>query len=144
MSIEDYEKLKNIIRSHDYNYYVLDDPEITDIEYDNLFRSLIEFENKNSSLITSDSPTQRVGISPSSGFITYTHKKQMLSLSNVFSKDELDEFFTRLKKRLPDVNEFDILCEPKMDGAAVSLIYKNGILFKGVTRGDGSVGEDIT
>ena len=90
MSIEDYEKLKNIIRSHDYNYYVLDDPEITDIEYDNLFRSLIEFENKNSSLITSDSPTQRVGISPSSGFITYTHKKQMLSLSNFFAKDELD------------------------------------------------------
>ena len=144
MSIEDYEKLKNIIRSHDYNYYVLDDPEITDIEYDNLFRSLIEFENKNPSFITSDSPTQRVGITPSSGFTTYTHKKQMLSLSNVFSKDELDEFFVRLKKRLPDINEFDILCEPKMDGAAVSLIYKNGILVKGVTRGDGSVGEDIT
>jgi DNA ligase (NAD+) len=144
LSIEDYEKLKNIIRSHDYNYYVLDDPEITDIEYDNLFRSLIEFENKNPSFITSDSPTQRVGIVPSSGFTTYTHKKQMLSLSNVFSKDELDEFFVRLKKRLPDINEFDILCEPKMDGAAVSLIYKNGILVKGVTRGDGSIGEDIT
>lgn len=144
MSIEDYEKLKNTIRSHDYNYYVLDDPEITDIEYDNLFRSLIDFENKNPSYITSDSPTQRVGITPLSGFTTYTHKKQMLSLSNVFSKDELDEFFVRLKKRLPDINEFDILCEPKMDGAAVSLIYKNGILVKGVTRGDGSIGEDIT
>lgn len=144
MSIEDYEKLKNTIRSHDYNYYVLDDPEITDIEYDNLFRSLIDFENKNPSFITADSPTQRVGISPSSGFTTYKHKKQMLSLSNVFSKDELDEFFVRLKKRLPDINDFDILCEPKMDGAAVSLIYKNGILVKGVTRGDGSVGEDIT
>ena len=144
MSIEDYEKLKNIIRSHDYNYYVLDDPEITDIEYDNLFRSLIDFENKNPSFVTSDSPTQRVGISPSSGFTTHTHKKQMLSLSNVFSKDELDEFFVRLKKRLPDINEFDILCEPKMDGAAVSLIYKDGILVKGVTRGDGSIGEDIT
>jgi DNA ligase (NAD+) len=144
LSIEDYEKLKNIIRSHDYSYYVLDDPEITDIEYDNLFRSLLDFENKNPSLITSDSPTQRVGITPSSGFTTYTHKKLMLSLSNVFSKDELDEFFVRLKKRLPDINEFDILCEPKMDGAAVSLIYKNGILVKGVTRGDGSVGEDIT
>lgn len=144
MNIEDYEKLKNTIRSHDYNYYVLDDPEITDIEYDNLFRSLIDFENKNPSFITADSPTQRVGISPSSGFTTYKHKKQMLSLSNVFSKDELDEFFVRLKKRLPDINDFDILCEPKMDGAAVSLIYKNGILVKGVTRGDGSVGEDIT
>jgi len=144
LSIEDYEKLKNTIRSHDYNYYVLDDPEITDIEYDNLFRSLIDFENKNPSFVTSDSPTQRVGITPLSGFTTYTHKKQMLSLSNVFSKDELDEFFVRLKKRLPDINEFDILCEPKMDGAAVSLIYKNGILVKGVTRGDGSIGEDIT
>ena len=144
MSIEDYEKLKNTIRSHDYNYYVLDDPEITDIEYDNLFRSLIDFENKNPSFVTSDSPTQRVGITPLSGFTTYTHKKQMLSLSNVFSKDELDEFFVRLKKRLPDINEFDILCEPKMDGAAVSLIYKDGILVKGVTRGDGSIGEDIT
>ena len=144
MSIEDYEKLKNTIRSHDYNYYVLDDPEITDIEYDNLFRSLIDFENTTPSFVTSDSPTQRVGITPSSGFTTYTHKKQMLSLSNVFSKDELDEFFVRLKKRLPDINEFDILCEPKMDGAAVSLIYKDGILVKGVTRGDGSIGEDIT
>ena len=144
MSIEDYEKLKNTIRSHDYNYYVLDDPEITDTEYDNLFRSLIDFENKNPSFVTSDSPTQRVGITPLSGFTTYTHKKQMLSLSNVFSKDELDEFFVRLKKRLPDINEFDILCEPKMDGAAVSLIYKDGILVKGVTRGDGSIGEDIT
>ncbi len=144
MSIEDYEKLKNTIRSHDYNYYVLDDPEITDIEYDNLFRSLIDFENKNPSFVTSDSPTQRVGITPLSGFTTYTHKKQMLSLSNVFSKGELDEFFVRLKKRLPGINEFDILCEPKMDGAAVSLIYKNGILVKGVTRGDGSIGEDIT
>jgi DNA ligase (NAD+) len=144
LSIEDYEKLKNTIRSHDYNYYVLDDPEITDTEYDNLFRSLIDFENKNPSFVTSDSPTQRVGITPLSGFTTYKHKKQMLSLSNVFSKDELDEFFVRLKKRLPDINEFDILCEPKMDGAAVSLIYKDGILVKGVTRGDGSIGEDIT
>lgn len=144
MNSTEYENLKNQIRIHDYNYYVLDDPDITDLEYDKLFRSLIEFEAKNPSIVSNDSPTQRVGISPSSGFNTYSHKKQMLSLSNVFSKSELEDFFTRLQKRLPGINEFDILCEPKMDGAAVSIIYENGTLVRGVTRGDGAVGEDIT
>ena len=144
MKTENYENLKNLIRKHDYNYYVQDDPEISDHEYDELFRKLLEFEKDYPSLITQDSPSQRVGITPETGFVSYSHKKQMLSLSNVFSPDELKEFFTRIKKRIIDIDNFDILCEPKMDGAAVSLIYENGLLVKGITRGDGTTGEDVT
>jgi DNA ligase (NAD+) len=144
LNSEDYENLKNLIRKHDYNYYVQDDPEIPDSEYDNIFQQLIKFERNHPKLISQDSPTQRVGITPESSFASYAHKKQMLSLANVFSSDELKDFFIRVQKRIVDIERFDILCEPKMDGAAVSLIYENGLLVKGITRGDGSVGEDVT
>ena len=144
MNSEEYENLKNLIRKHDYNYYVQDDPEIPDSEYDNIFQQLIKFERNHPKLISQDSPTQRVGITPESSFASYAHKKQMLSLANVFSSDELKDFFIRVQKRIVDIERFDILCEPKMDGAAVSLIYENGLLVKGITRGDGSVGEDVT
>ena len=144
MNSADYENLKNLIRKHDYNYYVQDDPEIPDSEYDNLFQQLLKFEKNHPKLISQDSPSQRVGIIPESSFASFTHKKQMLSLANVFSPDELNDFFIRVKKRIVDIEKFDILCEPKMDGAAVSLIYENGILVKGITRGDGSIGEDVT
>lgn len=144
MNSEEYENLKNLIRKHDYNYYVQDDPEIPDSEYDNIFQQLIKFERNHPKLISEDSPTQRVGITPESSFASYAHKKQMLSLANVFSSDELKDFFIRVQKRIVDIERFDILCEPKMDGAAVSLIYENGLLVKGITRGDGSVGEDVT
>ena len=144
MNSEEYENLKNLIRKHDYNYYVQDDPEIPDSEYDNIFQQLIKFERNHPKLISQDSPTQRVGITPESSFASYAHKKQMLSLANVFSPDELKDFFIRVQKRIVDIERFDILCEPKMDGAAVSLIYENGLLVKGITRGDGSVGEDVT
>ena len=93
MKTEGYEKLKNSIRKHDYNYYVKDDPDISDHEYDELFRKLLEIEKDYPDLITQDSPSQRVGITPETGFVSYSHKKQMLSLSNVFSPDELKEFF---------------------------------------------------
>ena len=138
-----YESLKEVIRRHD-NYYVLDDPEISDQEYDLLFKKLLEIENTNPEFVSADSPSQRVGITPLDGFNSFNHKKQMLSLANVFSREELVDFFTRVNKRLVDINEYEIFCEPKMDGAAISIIYIDGILTTGATRGDGIKGEDVT
>lgn len=139
-----YESLKEVIRRHDYNYYVLDDPEISDQEYDLLFKKLLEIENTNPGLVSDDSPSQRVGITPLDSFKSYNHKKQMLSLANVFSEEELVDFFTRVNKRLVDTKKYEIFCEPKMDGAAISIIYIDGILTTGATRGDGIKGEDVT
>ena len=139
-----YESLKEVIRRHDYNYYVLDDPEISDQEYDLIFKKLLEIENTNPGLVSDDSPSQRVGITPLDSFKSYNHKKQMLSLANVFSEEELVDFFTRVNKRLVDTKKYEIFCEPKMDGAAISIIYIDGILTTGATRGDGIKGEDVT
>ena len=139
-----YEALKDSIRKHDYNYYVLDDPEISDSEYDLLFSELIDLESLNPDFITPESPSQRVGSTPLDSFESYNHKKQMLSLANVFNKEELIDFFTRVNKRLIDIKNYKVFCEPKMDGAAISLIYINGILTTGATRGDGVKGEDVT
>ena len=142
--VDQYEELKNLIRKHDYSYYVEDDPTISDLEYDNLFKELLALEKKYPEITDPDSPSQRVGIKPVSGFKTYNHKKQMLSLSNVFSQEDLEDFFKRIEKRMLGINDYSFFCEPKMDGAAVSLIYNNGILEKGITRGDGQIGEDVT
>ncbi len=142
--VDQYEELKNLIRKHDYSYYVEDDPTISDLEYDNLFKELLALEKKYPEITDPDSPSQRVGIKPVSGFKTYNHKKQMLSLSNVFSQEDLEDFFKRIEKRMLGINDYSFFCEPKMDGAAVSLIYKNGLLEKGITRGDGQIGEDVT
>ena len=142
--VDQYEELKNLIRKHDYSYYVEDDPTISDLEYDKLFKELLALEKKYPEITDPDSPSQRVGIKPVSGFKTYNHKKQMLSLSNVFSQEDLEDFFKRIEKRMLGINDYSFFCEPKMDGAAVSLIYKNGILEKGITRGDGQIGEDVT
>ena len=120
--IKNYENLKSVIRNHDHNYYVLDDPEISDREYDELFNQLIEIEKLHPQLVSPESPTQRVGTTPLSSFETYTHNKQMLSLANVFTNKELEDFFNRVNKRLIDINSYEIFCEPKMDGAAVSII----------------------
>tara|TARA_B100000795_G_C22805649_1_gene444705 strand:- start:1621 stop:3780 length:2160 start_codon:yes stop_codon:yes gene_type:complete len=139
-----YKALKDSIRKHDYNYYVLDDPEISDSEYDLLFSELIDLESLNPDFITPESPSQRVGSTPLDSFESYNHKKQMLSLANVFNKEELIDFFTRVNKRLIDIKNYKVFCEPKMDGAAISLIYINGILTTGATRGDGIKGEDVT
>ena len=139
-----YESLKEVIRRHDYNYYVLDDPEISDQEYDLLFKKLLEIEKTNPGLVSDDSPSQRVGITPLDSFKSYNHKKQMLSLANVFSEEELVDFFIRVNKRLADTKKYEIFCEPKMDGAAISIIYIDGILTTGATRGDGIKGEDVT
>lgn len=136
-------KLRKLIHHHDYLYYVLDKPEMSDHEYDKLFRELKELEKKNPSLITSDSPTQRVGGAPLKSFKTYNHKTPLLSLDNAMDIQELEEFDERVRKGL-DKDKIEYVCELKMDGLAVSLHYKKGNFIVGATRGDGSRGEDIT
>ena len=132
------------IRSHDYEYYILDDPLISDHEYDELFKELKEIESEHPEWITPESPSQRVGIKPESDFATFKHFQQMLSLANAFNEADLKGFHDRILKNLSTNEQIDYFCEPKMDGAAVSLIYEKGILTRGVTRGDGTLGEDIT
>ena len=140
------EQLRDQIRHHNYQYHVLDNPEIPDVEYDRLVRQLEDIEKKYPDLITDDSPTQRVGAAPVSAFGTVTHRLPMLSLENAFTEDELRDFHRRVTDRL-ELNADDSLeyaTEPKLDGAAVSLLYEGGSLARAATRGDGSTGEDIT
>jgi DNA ligase (NAD+) len=139
-----YVSIQERIRSHDYEYYILDDPLISDHEYDELFKELKEIESEHSEWITPESPSQRVGIKPESDFATFKHFQQMLSLANAFNEEDLKGFHDRILKNLSTNEQIDYFCEPKMDGAAVSLIYEKGILTRGVTRGDGTLGEDIT
>jgi len=140
------ESLRDQIRHHNYRYHALDDPEVPDIEYDRLLRELQALEAEHPELITPDSPTQRVGDAPISAFGTVRHELPMLSLGNAFSEDELQEFHRRVldKLELGDNAELNYAAEPKLDGAAVSLLYENGTLIRGATRGDGTTGEDIT
>jgi DNA ligase (NAD+) len=135
--------LKSVIREHDHRYYVLDDPQISDHEYDSLLRELKKLEDSHPELITSDSPTQRVGGSPISEFNQIQHSKPMLSLGNAFGIDELEAFNKRINDTL-DVNDVEFNAELKFDGLAVTILYENGIMKYAATRGDGSVGEDVT
>ena len=139
-----YLSIQKIIRTHDYEYYILDDSKISDQEYDELFRELRQIESENPNWITPESPSQRVGIKPESDFATFKHFQQMLSLANAFNEEDLRNFHDRIVKNLGKAKQIKYFCEPKMDGAAVSLIYEKGILTKGITRGDGTLGEDIT
>ena len=139
-----YLSIQKIIRTHDYEYYILDDSKISDQEYDELFRELRQIESENPDWITPESPSQRVGIKPESDFATFKHFQQMLSLANAFNEEDLRNFHDRILKNLGKAKQIKYFCEPKMDGAAVSLIYEKGILTKGITRGDGTLGEDIT
>ena len=141
---ERYLSIQKIIRTHDYEYYILDDSKISDQEYDELFRELRQIESENPDWITPESPSQRVGIKPESDFATFKHFQQMLSLANAFNEGDLRNFHDRIVKNLGKAKQIKYFCEPKMDGAAVSLIYEKGILTKGITRGDGTLGEDIT
>ena len=136
-------EIRDQIRRHDNLYYVLDKPEISDAEYDKLFRNLEELEKENPEFITPDSPTQRVGGAPLKAFKTVTHKIPLLSLGNAFTFEELDAFDKRVCDGLGE-SKVDYVCELKMDGLAVSLEYKYGKFVKGSTRGDGVTGEDIT
>ncbi len=139
------EALREQIRYHNHRYHVLDDPEVPDSEYDRLMRELQALEAAHPELVTQDSPTQRVGDSPVSAFGTIDHELPMLSLSNAFSEEELEDFHGRVLERL-EIEDGDITyaAEPKLDGAAVSILYEHGVLVRGATRGDGMVGEDIT
>ena len=138
------DSLRSQIRKYDYSYYVQDDPTVPDAEYDRLMRELIELETRSPELITPDSPTQRVSGSPLDSFKQVKHAVPMLSLSNVFSLEELEAFDKRIKGRLDSSQEIEYNAEPKLDGLAVSLRYENGLLIQAATRGDGNTGEDIT
>ena len=137
------EELREKIRSHNYRYYVLDDPAVSDAEYDRLMRDLIELEEKYPRYITPSSPTQRVGIEPVLEFTTVKHIAPMLSLANAFSIEELRAFDQRIKKLIPQ-KKLEYVVELKIDGLAVALVYENGVFIRGATRGNGVNGEEIT
>ncbi|HHW72467.1 MAG TPA: NAD-dependent DNA ligase LigA [Firmicutes bacterium] len=136
------EQLRSAIREHNYRYYVMDDPIISDAEYDALMRELTALEEAHPELITPDSPTQRVGSEPSPGFAPVVHGEPLLSLANVFSFEELDAFRERVEKQVGRAVSF--VCELKIDGLSVSLDYESGVFVRGATRGDGHTGEDVT
>ncbi|OBT08621.1 DNA ligase (NAD(+)) LigA [Vibrio sp. UCD-FRSSP16_10] len=137
-------KLAQALHYHAVRYYVEDSPEIPDAEYDRLMRQLLELEQQNPQLITLDSPSQRVGGTPLSGFTQVAHQVPMLSLDNAFDDDELKAFHKRAQDRLNESELGAFSCEPKLDGLAVSLMYENGLLVQAATRGDGATGENIT
>jgi len=137
------EELREKIRYHNYRYYVLDNPTVSDAEYDRLMRDLIELEEKYPRYITLSSPTQRVGIEPVSEFAAVKHIVPMLSLANAFSSEELRAFDQRVKKIIPQ-QRLEYVAELKIDGLAVALVYENGNFIRGATRGDGVNGEEIT
>ena len=144
-----YQQLKDELNQHNHRYYVLDDPSVPDSEYDRQLRKLSEIEGRYEGLITDDSPSQRVGGIALESFSQIKHAVPMLSLDNAFNDVELQEFERKVKDRLnystsDNSQKIEYACEPKLDGAAVSLLYKKGSLVYGATRGDGSVGEDIT
>lgn len=138
------DQLRRQIAHHDSLYFTHDNPEIPDVEYDRLFRKLVEIEESFPELVTSDSPTQRVGSAPLEEFSQVRHEIAMLSLDKVFNENGLSDFDARVKKRLGNDSQIQYSCEPKVDGVAVSLLYKNGSLSRAATRGDGVIGEEIT
>ncbi len=138
------EQLRELIREHDYKYYVLAEPSISDKEYDDLIKDLEKLESENPHLITPDSPTQRVGKDLTKDFKTVIHKVPMLSLANTYNEEELFEFDKRIRNLLPENETVEYVVEPKIDGASVSLNYIDGYLKTAATRGDGTTGEEIT
>jgi DNA ligase (NAD+) len=142
----EYEQLKDELNQHNHSYYVLDEPTIPDSEYDRSMRRLQEIEQQYPELLSDDSPSQRVGGAPLPSFSQVSHAVPMLSLDNAFSDEELEAFDRRISDRLnyKTDQQIDYVCEPKLDGVAVSLLYRDRLLVRGATRGDGKVGEDIT
>ena len=137
-------KLREALDLHNYRYYVLDDPLVSDAEYDRHYRALVDLETRYPQLIIPDSPTQRVGGQPASGFQQLTHAIPMLSLDNVFNADELHDFGRKINERLGDNWHESFTAEPKLDGLAINLRYVQGSLVQAATRGDGRTGEDVT
>ena len=138
------ERLRELLHEHSHRYYVLDEPSIPDVEYDRLFRELQELEERHPEWRSEDSPTRRVGGEPLAAFNQVRHETPMLSLDNAFSAQELRDFDERIRGRLENADHLHYACEPKLDGIAVSLLYVDGVLVRGATRGDGRVGEDIS
>ena len=136
-------ELREQINHHNYRYYVLDDTEVNDSEYDRLMVELRGLEEEHPSLVTAESPTQRVGANPADGFEQVQHRLPMLSLGNAFNLEDLQAWYRRIKGLLDDA-DFNLVCELKIDGLAVSLTYQDGVLVQGATRGNGTVGEDVT
>jgi len=143
LSSTDIESLRNVLRFHEYRYYILNDPLIADAEYDTLYKQLLQLEKEHPELITSDSPTQRVGSTLNKAFPTVQHLVPMLSLDNSYDAEDLLDF-DRKARELTGLKVIEYCVEPKFDGASISLIYENDQLVRGATRGDGVEGEDIT
>jgi DNA ligase (NAD+) len=137
------DELRALLHRYNYEYYVLDSPTVSDAEYDALMNELRRLEAEHPELVTSESPTQRVGAEPSAAFGTIRHEIPMLSLSNVYSYDEITDWVARVY-RLAGTEDIEFATEPKIDGSAVSILYRNGMLERGATRGDGVTGEDVT
>src|SRR6201998_4056785 len=137
------EALREKIRHHEYQYFVLDSPEISDQEFDKLTKQLKDLEAEHPELVTPDSPTQRVGGKPREGFVKARHSSPMLSLDNAYSEEELRDWERRVQE-LSGRTDVEYMCELKLDGMSLALIYAGGRLERGITRGDGTVGEDVT
>lgn len=143
--LEEITQLRAALDEANYRYYVLDEPTLTDADYDRKFQRLQQLEAEHAELVTPDSPTQRVGAAPADGFPSVAHAIPMLSLDNAFSRDDIHAFAERVAERLEcKADDLEFTCEPKLDGAAVSLVYEQGMLVSGATRGDGRTGEGIT
>jgi DNA ligase (NAD+) len=142
--VERASSLRQQINHHNHQYHTLDQPEVSDAEFDRLFRDLKALEREHPELVSEDSPTQRIGSAPLPAFSQVQHELPMLSLDNAFGKDDMWDFDRRVKSRLELPADIAYDCEPKIDGVAVSLLYENGSLVRGATRGDGATGEDIT
>ena len=141
MTFERLIEIKKLLNEYNYQYYVLDNPSVSDQEYDRLMQELQAIENQHPEWLTADSPSQRVGGQVLDSFTKITHERMMLSLGNIFNEDELMAFDERVRETYPNV---EYVCELKIDGLAVSLVYADGRLDYAATRGDGTVGEDIT
>ncbi len=141
---EEIERLRELIRHHNQRYYVLDDPEISDAEYDRLFQRLLALEKEYPELVTPDSPTQRVGGEPRTGLMQVKHRLPMLSLENAFNDEDIRDFDSRVRKFVKEEGPVQYAVEPKIDGLAVELVYEKGRLAVASTRGDGYTGEDVT
>ena len=137
------DSLREEINTHNYSYYVLDNPEVPDSEYDRLLRELGNIEEQHPELVTSDSPTQRVGATPLDSFSEVKHEVPMLSLGNAFSDQDISDFDKRIREGV-EKDSIEYAAEPKLDGLAISLLYKDGLLERAATRGDGRTGEDVT
>ena len=138
--VKQIDALKQQLEEYNYQYYVLDNPSVPDAEYDRVMRELMALEQANPELLTPDSPSQKVGGEALSKFSQVTHKVPMLSLDNAFDETEFTAFNRRIQERLLVSEPLDFCCEPKLDGLAVSILYKNGVLVQAATRGDGQVG----